>query len=418
MWKYKCKSHLISLGFGFLIGVALTGLSLFKEAAIIYQMIPEQIADFVMDNTYLLFISGGFGIAGFVNVIFLIQYIAQKFNINSFFLTFVVMLAPTVTLMIGVAGVIPAIAICVYGIVSLNQEEKKKMANHQQGLDSEFVRVYSIHHNLNEEVKALGESCRKNADKVNTIYTLGIIAIICLTLAINNIVIWFVILALYLFAFQIVMRYKASVFLPITSLMYSQCDPEACISAIIYYSTKNGKVKLVQRNLIAQCLIYLDDPELAQDVLIGYQKKDQSSALQYWTIMSYIYYMMKDEDGIQRCKEEVSKIRLNFGGTGVIIQSGEMRSIQNRIDLLNGELNTCKKYFLDFLKSRIPLPFQLVDASYYIGLISFVQEDYVISKMYFEKVVEHGNKMNMVTRAQKYLDKIAKIDVEEDTVTI
>lgn len=418
MWKYKCKSHLISLGFGFLIGVALTGLSLFKEAAIIYQMIPEQIADFVMDNTYLLFISGGFGIAGFVNVIFLIQYIAQKFNINSFFLTFVVMLAPTVTLMIGVAGVIPAIAICVYGIVSLNQEEKKKMANHQQGLDSEFVRVYSIHHNLNEEVKELGESCRKNADKVNTIYTLGIIAIICLTLAINNIVIWFVILALYLFAFQIVMRYKASVFLPITSLMYSQCDPEACISAIIYYSTKNGKVKLVQRNLIAQCLIYLDDPELAQDVLIGYQKKDQSSALQYWTIMSYIYYMMKDEDGIQRCKEEASKIRLNFGGTGVIIQSGEMRSIQNRIDLLNGELNTCKKYFLDFLKSRIPLPFQLVDASYYIGLISFVQEDYVISKMYFEKVVEHGNKMNMVTRAQKYLDKIAKIDVEEDTVMI
>lgn len=412
MWKYKCKSHLISLGFGFLIGAVLTCLSFYKDTAIIYEMVPENIASIIMENPYLLIISGGFGIAGFVNVVFIIQYIAEKLNINSFFLMFAVMMGPTISLMIGVACVIPAIFVCIYGILSLKGEEKKRMQGHQQGLDEEFVRVYCIHHKLNEEMRSLGESCRKNADKINAIYALGIIAIVCSTLAINSFVIWAIMLVVYIMLFQVVIRYRATVFLPITSLMYTQCDPEACISAIIYYSTKRGKVKLVQRNLIAQCLLYLDDPELAQDVLIGYPRKDQSSSLTYWTIMSYVYYMLKDEAGIVRCKEEASKVRLNFGGGGVMIQSAELRSIQNRIDLLNGELNTCKKFFLEFLKNRIPLPFQLVDASYYIGLISFVQEDYVIARMYFEKVVENGNGMAMVGKAQKYLEKISKIDVD------
>ncbi|MDO4467790.1 MAG: hypothetical protein Q4C49_12435 [Bacillota bacterium] len=412
MWKYKCKTHLISLGFGFLIGAVLTCLSLFKEAAIIYEMIPSEIASLIMDNPYLLVISGGFGIAGFVNVVFIIQYIAEKLNINSFFLLLAVMMGPTVSLMVGVICVIPAALVCVYGILSLRAEEKKRMQGHQQGLDEEFVRVYCIQHKLNEDMRALGESCRKNADKVNMIYFLGVIAVVCSTLAINNFLIWGLMLIIYLMLFQVVLRYRATVFLPITSLMYTQCDPEACISAIIYYSTKKGKVKLVQRNLIAQCLLYLDDPELAQDVLIGYPRKDQSSSLTYWTIMSYIYYMLKDESGIKRCKEEASKVRLNFGGGGVMIQSAELRSIQNRIDLLNGDLNTCKKYFLDSLKNRVPLPFQLVDASYYIGLISFVEEDYVIARLYFEKVVENGNGMAMVAKAKKYLEKISNIDVD------
>ena len=55
--------------------------------------------------------------------------------------------------------------------------------------------------------------------------------------------------------------------------------------------------------ILAQCLIYMDEPELAQDVLTRFPKKDKMSIIQYWTLMAYIYYLLKDEHSIERCKE-------------------------------------------------------------------------------------------------------------------
>jgi len=215
----------------------------------------------------------------------------------------------------------------------------------------------------------------------------------------------------YMMAFNALLRYRAQCFIPITKLLYENCDPQACFSAIVYYSTKRNKIKLTQKSLLAQCLIYMDDPELAQDILITYPRKDAASTLTYWSLMGYIDYMLKDEAALIRCKEEASKVRMNFGPTGVMIRSEEIASIENKIRLMNGDFNECKKYYLASLKHS-PFPFQQVDASYYIALISFVQEDYNIAKMYFEKVVELGNTMYFVKKAESYLTKINNLNLD------
>ena len=66
--------------------------------------------------------------------------------------------------------------------------------------------------------------------------------------------------------------------------------------------------------------------------------------------------------------------------------------------------------YKDF-KGQILL-FQQVDSCYYIALISFVEEDYKLARMYFEKVVEIGNRMYFVEKAKNYLEKIDKINPE------
>ena len=77
---------------------------------------------------------------------------------------------------------------------------------------------------------------------------------------------------------------------------------------------------------------------------------------------------------------------------------------------MNGELNTCRKYYLKRLQTA-RVACQQVDASYYIGLISFVEQDYPLADVYFKRVVAMGNKMSFVSKAQGYLDKLSQMNI-------
>ena len=61
---------------------------------------------------------------------------------------------------------------------------------------------------------------------------------------------------------------KCMMLQPIVSLLYDQCDPLACASAIFALAHKSHRKKnfpLIQQ--MAQCMIYLDDPHLAIDIM-------------------------------------------------------------------------------------------------------------------------------------------------------
>ena len=324
----------------------------------------------------------------------------------------IIFFLPEYMIYIGTILVIPAFIVCIYGMLSLRSSISKERREFNFSSDDELVRMYEIHHKLDESYKELAKSCRKNVRKLTSIYALGIVALFVILFVVNNIMLLAVLLMFYLFAFNLVLRYRAVSLLPITKLLYDDCNPEACASAIIYYSTnRKGHTRLTQHTLLAQCLIYLNDPELAQDVLISYPRKDAASSLQYWSLMSYIDYMLKDEEALNRCKEEAQSVRLNYGRAGVMIQSEEMASIENKIHLMDGDFNTCKKYYLQGLQ-RARFAFQQVDSCYYIALISFVEEDYKLARMYFEKVIEIGNRMYFVEKAKSYLEKIDAINPE------
>ena len=412
MWKYKCKTQLISLVAAFLAGMVLMFFTISEGSILSSGLFPKEVITFIQSNPVSMYLAGGFVVAGMVNVILIGQLVSSQFNISPFIIFLFLMLIPEYLIVLGSILVIPMVILSIYGIVSLKKTYTNQMKARNLSDDEEIVRIYMIHHKLDDSVKDLANQCRKNVSKITWIYALGIAAIFCIMLLVQNL--WIVMIALifYMMAFNFLLRYRASCFVPITKLLYEKCDPEACASAIIYYSTRHKKVKLTQQSLLAQCLIYMNDPQLAQDVLISYPKKDPSSILTYWSLMAYIDYMLKDEEALLRAQEEASKVRMNLGQTGVLIRSEELAGIENKVHLMNGDLNTCKKYYLNALNKAV-LPFQQVDASYYIALISFVEEDYSLAEMYFQKVVQLGNKIYFTKNAQSYLDKIERMNLED-----
>lgn len=426
MWKYRCKSHLISLIVAFAVGVGLSvivfssGIDISSDIfSSSLSSLPgadtqaiDQVLKYLQNNMWILYMGDGLLISGIINVIYIGQYLTIRFNISPWIVMCIIFFLPEYMIYIGTILVIPAFIVCIYGMLSLRSSISKERRDFNFSSDDELVRMYEIHHKLDESYKELAKSCRKNVRKLTSIYALGIVALFVILFVVNNIMLLAVLLMFYLFAFNLVLRYRAVSLLPITKLLYEDCNPEACASAIIYYSTnRKGHTRLTQHTLLAQCLIYLNDPELAQDVLISYPRKDAASSLQYWSLMSYIDYMLKDEEALNRCKEEAQSVRLNYGRAGVMIQSEEMASIENKIHLMDGDFNTCKKYYLQGLQ-RARFAFQEVDSCYYIALISFVEEDYKLARMYFEKVIEIGNRMYFVEKAKSYLEKIDAINPE------
>ena len=372
----------------------------------------DQVLKYLQNNMWILYMGDGLLISGIINVIYIGQYLTVRFNISPWIVMCIIFFLPEYMIYIGTILVIPAFIVCIYGMLSLRSSISKERREFNFSSDDELVRMYEIHHKLDESYKELAKSCRQNVRKLTSIYALRIVALFVILFVVNNIMLLAVLLMFYLFAFNLVLRYRAVSLLPITKLLYEDCNPEACASAIIYYSTnRKGHTRLTQHTLLAQCLIYLNDPELAQDVLISYPRKDAASSLQYWSLMSYIDYMLKDEEALNRCKEEAQSVRLNYGRAGVMIQSEEMASIENKIHLMDGDFNTCKKYYLQGLQ-RARFAFQQVDSCYYIALISFVEEDYKLARMYFEKVIEIGNRMYFVEKAKSYLEKIDAINPE------
>ncbi|MBB5183575.1 hypothetical protein [Catenisphaera adipataccumulans] len=432
MWKYRCKSHLITLLISFAGGVLLMALALHAnldsyrelvnmvintyEQSGVNQLTSAQSAamsKYLMAHPEIFYIVSGLSISGFFNLILLAQWLMSQYNVHPLVILFLVFLVPDLMFMIGAILVIPMIIVCIYGMVTLRTSVQSDFRKASLTAENEILKVYRLHHEFREDVKPIVDEVRHTERRVTAIYALGVVAVIVVTVMISNFWVLLIAFLFFMFAFNYLLHYRANAVIPMAALLYEQCDPEACASAVFLYSKRGRRLKLRQQTLLAQSLIYLDDAELAQDVLITYPRKDQASMLQYWSLMAYVDYLLKDDDALQRCKEEAAKIQLRYGRTGVMIQSEELRSIQNKIDLMNGELNVCRKYYLEAYR-KAKFPFQRVDASYYIGLISFVEEDYPLAKMYFEKVTELGNKMSFVKRAQKYLEKIQGMHIDTD----
>lgn len=414
MWKYKCKSQFISLSVSFIVGVVLMFFTLSNDAVLSSGIFPKEVLTFIENNPFAIYLAGGFTVAGIVNVLLVGQLVINQFHVSPFLIFLVLMALPDYILLIGVLLVVPMYILSIYGMISLKTTYATQMKSRNLTNDEELVRIYSIHHKLDESYKEMAVQIRKNITKVTWIYMLGIVALFFVMILINNLWLVMGLIVFYMIAFNALLRYRASLFTPIASLLYEKCDPEACASAIIYYSTRRKKIKLSNQTLLAQCLIYLNDPQLAQDVLISFPKKDSSSILTYWTLIAYSSYLLKDEDALVRAKEEASRVKMNFGQTGVFIRSEELASIENKIHLMDGDLNESKKFYLNALKKAV-FPFQQVDSSYYIALISFVQEDYSLARMYFEKVVQLGNKMYFVENAKAYLEKIDRMNLQDVT---
>lgn len=418
MWKYRCKSQLISLICSFAIGVLLMVLTLgdMNYTEYIAEVMPSEVVGVFESNPYLIYLGGGMLIAGLCNVFLIGNMLSNQFGVSTFVIFLILMMAPSYVIMIGVYTVPVMFVVSLYGYISLRMKDRGMLRAKNITNDDELVRIYTIHHPLQEEYRQMAKDARKQIRKVTWIYALGIVAVFCVMFFIDNIFLIIIAVFLYMMAFQYLARLRQQAFAPISNLLYEKCNPEACMSALIYYSQRGKHYKLTNQALMANCLIYMDDPSLAQDILITYPRGSSNNAMTYWSLMGYIYYLLKDEAGLYRCKEEIAKIRVSFGSMSIMYKTAEQAAIENKIQLMNRDFNACKQYYLNQLKgARTTL--QKADCSYYIALISFVQEDYPIARMYFEKTIQLGNKIYFVRNARNYLDKINQMHLVSDDET-
>lgn len=416
MWKYMCRRQLLTLFLAFLGGFLMT--LMFSSSDLFLQVLqetlPAQTAAMFTSNPYLLCLSAGLGFAGLVNVFLLGNLITTYYSGSMFLILFVLILIPDMVIMAGLLTLPVMIIVSIYGWVSLILTQKKKLKEAGINGDDDIVADYLIRHPMDEEYEPLGHSVKKTVTTVQFAYFLGFVACFCVLFFLDNIWIVMILLFVCMFAFQQLNRMRTSAFESIAQLLYDNCDPEACMSALIAYSQRGKHYKLSNRALISQCLIYLDEPKLAQDVLICYQRGTMNAQLSYYTLMGNSDYQLKDEEGLKRCAQEITRLRMPRGAMGMMIKSQQLGMLENKIHLMDGDFNESKKYFLALLKA-VPYNAMKAECCYYIALISFVQEDYVVAKMYFEKTISSGGRLYYVEKAQNYLDKIAQSQLIEES---
>ncbi|MCF0259660.1 MAG: hypothetical protein HUJ54_07365 [Erysipelotrichaceae bacterium] len=421
MWKYRCKSQLFTLLIAFGIGALLTALNINGSSlqSILSGYVPDEMISVLENHQYILWICGGLCGAGLCNIFLVTNTLAVQFSTSPILFLIPVMFFPTVAMTIGIYGLPVTIAVFLYGWISLVLDKKRQLKAKNLSSADEIVRIYKIHHPLEEQYKPLGEQVRHTTQKITWIYALGIVAVLCVIFFIDNLIVSIIAIFLYVFAFQILQKSRAQAFKPISDLLYEQCNPQGCMSALIYFCQRGkNHYKLTSQGLMASCLIYLNDPNLAQDVLVTFPKSNNNAILTYYSLLASTYYMLKDQNGLERCKEEISKIKPGMGAVGLMIKSEEQQAINNKINLMNRNFTECKKFYLERFK-KSPIRLQKAECAYYLALISFVEEDYQVAEVYFEKAIQLGGSIYFVKNAQNYLAKIqAMNDPQTETVQI
>ena len=129
MWKYQCKTHLLSLLAAFAVGVILAVISLRQGLDLSTFSYPEEIIAYINEHPSVYYISGGLSIAGIVNVILLVHFASTQYNINPIFLIVGLMFFTQPILMLGSMLVIPAALVCIYGLLTSRSDLQKEYHN-------------------------------------------------------------------------------------------------------------------------------------------------------------------------------------------------------------------------------------------------------------------------------------------------
>ena len=115
MWKYRCKSHLISLIVAFAVGIGLSAVifnsgmdvssdilssSLSTMPGVDMQAM-NQVLEYLKNNMWILYVGDGLLISGIINIIYIGQYLTTRFNISPWIVMCVIFFLPEYMIYIG-----------------------------------------------------------------------------------------------------------------------------------------------------------------------------------------------------------------------------------------------------------------------------------------------------------------------------
>lgn len=421
MWKYQCKRHLIAVLIGMVVGLfVFHDISKTMIVDVLAQVQaqgfndPEMVA--IMKSESMIYVTSMLCGGGMINTFLLIYYLMQRFNPLVLFLA-MIFINPVVdiALLVGVIGLIPAIIVCIYGILTTpNRGKHKQFEKVQVSSVSEIERVYRLHHAYLDEYEGMAKRLFMTNISITVLYALGVLTLI-LSFNIDNYAISMMVLFAYIIILFYVIKKKNENVQPIVALLYEQCNPEACASAIFALAKKmHAKKNFPLGQYLAQCMIYMNDPHLAIDVLACTKRNNVNLTMAYHSIMAYANYQLGDESEVRRHYDECEK--LNVRGVNsplAMVKQQYLQSIENKLNLMDKDFEKARTFYQQALDTTT-MEFQKVDFRYYLGLIAFVQEDIWEAKTQFEYVTAHGNGMYFVEKARKFLMMIDQIRTQED----
>lgn len=122
MWKYKCKSQVLTLLIGFIMGALLmvvtVGNSSYTE--ILETMLPAETVRMLEMNPILIYLSGGCAIAGLCNVYIIGNVMSSQFGMSIFFWFLLLMIMPEYLIMFGIVTFPITLIVSLYGWISLH----------------------------------------------------------------------------------------------------------------------------------------------------------------------------------------------------------------------------------------------------------------------------------------------------------
>lgn len=421
MWKYQCKKHLLLVLGGMVVGLFLFhDMSTAAITSVMTQMsetvsIDKEVIAMMYSKEMVYFMSVLYG-GGLVNAILLLYYALQRFN--PWILLLGMMLFGslfTYVLAIGILGVIPSIIVCIYGMLTIPNRGKHKMFEKSQLTTvSEIERVYRLHHNYIDSYEEMAKKMFLSNIAITLMYALGAAAMIMILLYVEDTMIMIVSFVAYAMLMIGMIRKRNEIVQPVVALLYEECNPEACASVIFALAKKmHSKKNFPLGQYLAQCMIYLNDPNLAIDVLACTRHTNTNTLLPYHSIMAYANYQLGDASEVRRHYEECDKLQIKgMNSPLALIKQQYLESIQNKMDLMDKDFSKSRSFYQNALDTTT-MEFQKVDFHYYLGLIAFVEEDVWEAKNQFEYVTAHGNGMYFVEKARKFLSMIEQMQPEE-----
>lgn len=414
MWKYQCKRHLGILLIAFLAGAVLMGAMGYQQDLVIETVKQWSFDTTLLSSPYIYYIVGGISLAGIMNGMMLSLYVIQKFNIPYIFALFILVLLSSIVAGIGVIALLPSVVVAIFGWITIpNRGKHKALTKNSITNVVEVERVYRLHHTYVEDTDALAKKAWFSILRINIIYIVGILGIILVFLYVKQFMIMLAAMILYSMLFIQLAKLKNQAIQPIIALLYEDCNPQACASAIFALAKKARKKKTFPMpQHLAQCMIYLNDPHLAIDILATCNQSKGNFIFAYHSLMAYAYYQLGDESMVKYHYEQCDKatIRIN-NGPMLIIKKQCLDGIQNKLDLMQKNFGSARKFYQTAL-TNVGFEFQRVDFKYYLGLIAFVNRDLDDAQDAFEYVRTHGGSIYYVEKAKSFLEIINKANAE------
>lgn len=428
MWKYECKKHLLIVFVAMIVGaifMCITGSDVSSDVIAMmeasgFEMNLEMITmtTNLLNSPVFLGICGAFAFGGIANGVLLLIALARRFNINYYYVLIVVLLLSNIVFslmeMIGSLTLIPTIVICIYGWATVpNREARKNLKDSEKRPIDVLFDHYDALYGYDKSYEKMGKQAALYQILVYAFIIISFATLVLICIFVDSLLIIFIATILYLYLYYQFNAFKVKASEKISLLLYNECNPKGAISAIIAMSKRLHLNNIALPQQMAQAFLYLEEPELAIDTLTYSKLGRKDGNVVYYELMAFAYYQLGDSASVKQYLELCNKKPTGGFGIKIInlmhVQASE--AIRTRLLMMEKNFAQAKTFFAaSLMNSRYIC--SRVEASYFLGLICFVDEEFGSARKYFEYIIQHGGTMAYVEKAKKFIAKLDTIDVQ------